>query len=301
VFDFRYHVASLAAVFIALVIGILVGVGIAGRGVVDKADRQIYQKEIKQLQDDLAEDDAHVKSLEEKQQATATLVQKAYPALMAGRLAGKRVAVLVIGRDDGSTGASVERALRDAGAVGVVRYRALKVPIDAATLGAPLRGHKLLAAYAGEAKLGRLGDELVRELVDGGKTPLWDALSPLLVEERRDAGSGPADAVVLIRAVEPQGGDTGRLLTSIYDSLASTGVPSVGVEATGSDPSAIPAFMRADLSTVDDVDEPLGRLALVLLLAGDGEGNFGLGKTSAPDGVLPPVVPLEPATTTTGA
>ena len=36
-FDFRYHVASLVAVFLALVIGILVGVGIADRGVREEA------------------------------------------------------------------------------------------------------------------------------------------------------------------------------------------------------------------------------------------------------------------------
>jgi len=36
-FDLRYHVASLTAVFLALVIGILVGVGIADRGLVDRA------------------------------------------------------------------------------------------------------------------------------------------------------------------------------------------------------------------------------------------------------------------------
>jgi len=41
--------------------------------------------------------------------------------------------------------------------------------------------------------------------------------------------------------------------------------------------------------------------ALALLLAGGTEGNFGLGKEAAPDGLLPPIVPLEPAVTTTGA
>ena len=35
-FDLRYHVASLAAVFVALIIGILVGVGISDRGLVDR-------------------------------------------------------------------------------------------------------------------------------------------------------------------------------------------------------------------------------------------------------------------------
>ena len=39
-FDLRYHVASLAAVFLALLIGILVGVGISDRGLVDRAKYQ---------------------------------------------------------------------------------------------------------------------------------------------------------------------------------------------------------------------------------------------------------------------
>ena len=45
-FDLRYHVASLAAVFLALVIGILVGVGIADRGYVDKAQRGLLEQRI---------------------------------------------------------------------------------------------------------------------------------------------------------------------------------------------------------------------------------------------------------------
>jgi len=37
-FDLRYHVASLAAVFVALLIGILVGVAMSGK--VDDAEKQ---------------------------------------------------------------------------------------------------------------------------------------------------------------------------------------------------------------------------------------------------------------------
>ena len=42
-FDLRYHVASLAAVFLALVIGILVGVGLTRGGFVSKAERGALQ------------------------------------------------------------------------------------------------------------------------------------------------------------------------------------------------------------------------------------------------------------------
>ena len=55
--DFRYHVASLAAVFFALVLGIVVGVGISGRGFVDKSERQKLENRIDRLQvraDDLS-------------------------------------------------------------------------------------------------------------------------------------------------------------------------------------------------------------------------------------------------------
>ena len=45
-FDLRYHVASLAAVFLALVIGILVGVGISSGGFVQKGERRILNDKI---------------------------------------------------------------------------------------------------------------------------------------------------------------------------------------------------------------------------------------------------------------
>jgi hypothetical protein len=299
VFDFRYHVASLAAVFLALVIGILVGVGVSGRGLVDKSERKILQNQIAQLQSDLGGANAQVGQLEQQQQATRTLVQQAYPALMAGRLAGAQVAVLVVGRDDGATGAAVQQALDDAGGA-VVRYRAIRVPIDPETLTAPLAKHKQLLRWAAPARIGDAGRELGLELVRGGKTPLWDALSGQLVDERRGTSTAPASAVVVIRTAAPQGGATSHFLVGLYSGLGGADVPAVGVEVEGASPTAIPAFTRSGLSTVDDVDQPLGRLALALLLEGVDTGHFGVGAKMAPDGLLPAIPPLAPSTTTAG-
>jgi len=296
-FDFRYHVASLAAVFIALVIGILVGVGISGRGFVDKSERKILNRNIEQLQNDLDLAQTRLGQLDSQQEATKTLVQQTYPALMAGRLEGKRLAVVVIGRDDGSTGTSVEQALRDAGADDIARYRALKVPVDPVALRGPLAARRQLARYAGSRNLGSLGEALADELVRGGPTPLWDAVSGQLVEELRGTARGPVDGAVVIRAVAPQTGPTARFLNGLYRGLASSGVPAVGVESQGAQPTAVQAFTRADLSTVDNVDTPLGRLALVLLLGGSTPGHYGVGALRASSGLLPPIAPLVPTTT----
>ena len=52
-FDLRYHVASLTAVFLALVIGILVGVGLADRGLFDQAKKSLLERRVTQLQTQL--------------------------------------------------------------------------------------------------------------------------------------------------------------------------------------------------------------------------------------------------------
>ena len=54
-FDFRYHVASLTAVFLALVIGILVGVGTADRGLLDQAKKTLLESRVAQLRTQLDE------------------------------------------------------------------------------------------------------------------------------------------------------------------------------------------------------------------------------------------------------
>ena len=70
-------------------------------------------------------------------------------------------------------------------------------------------------------------------------------------------------------------------------------MPAVGTEASGTSPSAIPAFSLAGLSTVDSVDTSAGRLGLVLLLAGARAGSYGVGET-ADDGMLPSIPPRQP-------
>ena len=154
-----------------------------------------------------------------------------------------------------------------------------------------MSAHSELGGYVGEAQLGNVGRDLGRELAAGGETPLWDALEDEIVEERVGSLAEPVDAVVVLRTAEPQEGPSSRLLAGLYQGLGSAGVPVVGVEPTRVEQSAMPVFQRHGLSTVDGVDEELGKLALVLLLAGGDRGDYGL-RDTAEDGILPPIEPL---------
>jgi hypothetical protein len=291
VFDIRYHVASLAAVFLMLVVGILIGVGISGRGFVDDAERDRLNGKITQLQEQVDAANADVDDLERRQKAAEDFVKGAYPALVENRLAGKRVAVLVLGSVD-QTLSFVQRALEDSGAR-LVRMRAVTLPLRLQSVEAALNAKPELGGYVGDDQLGNVGRDLGRELVAGGETPLWDALAGEIVEERSDFGdkADPADGVVVIRTAEPQGGESSRFLAGLYRGPGSTGVPVVGVEPSRVEQSAIPVFQRHSLSTVDGIDTDLGRLALVLLLAGPEAGDYGI-RDTADDGILPPIEPL---------
>lgn len=289
-FDFRYHLVSLTAVFLALVIGILVGIGISGRGFVDQAERKRLNREIEELRTQLAAQTERAGALRRREQAEQDVVEASYPVLVEGRLAAKRIAVLFVGSNDQPFAFAVGRAARDAGGQ-VSRSRALRVPIDAAAVEKKLAAVPTLAGYVGDAQLPNLGRDLGRELVQGGETPLWDALAGVLVEEQSGAPLLPADGVVVLRTAAPQQGPTAVFLAGLYAGLATAGVPAVGVEGAESDPSAVPVFARARLSTVDGIETPPGRLALVLLLAGGEPGNYGVEQT-ATDGILPPLEPL---------
>jgi Copper transport outer membrane protein, MctB len=293
VFDFRYHVVSLAAVFVALVIGIVVGLGLSGRGFIDDAERTNLNDRISELTAQRDQARTQSEAATRRQAAMEDYAADTYPALVTGRLKDANVAVLFVGPVDG-TGEAVSQAVGDAGGR-VVRVRAVRVPVDQKAVVDALAANPLFRArYDEPGELDNLGRDLAQELSLGGRTPLWDALGGLLVEEREGSSTAPADAIVVVRSVPPQRGPTKEFLSGLYRGVARTGLPAVGVQVAAPEQSAIPAFARNGLSTVDSVDTGAGRLALVLVLAGAARGHFGV-EESATDGVLPPLPAAAPA------
>ena len=126
-FDLRYHVASLVAVFVALIVGILVGVGLAGSGVTKKADLKAAQFQRDEANKKLDASRAQVADLQKTQKA----FQDAYPAVMRNLLTERRIGVLYIGSVDSGVNKSIADTLQDAGAGQATRMLSLSVPVDA--------------------------------------------------------------------------------------------------------------------------------------------------------------------------
>ena len=110
-----------------------------------------------------------------------------------GRLKGKRVAVLFVGPIDRGVSFAIGKAVRDAGGA-VVRTRSIGVPIDAPAVQDALRRLPAFRRLQGADHLDDLGNALADELAAGGKTPLWDALGEVIVQEREGYRRRPPDS-----------------------------------------------------------------------------------------------------------
>jgi hypothetical protein len=305
-FDFRYHLVSLAAVFIALAVGILLGAAISGK--LGDAEDALMKDRLASVNDQLAQEQARSDLVEQRSDAAQELLSGAYPSLMDGKLDGKGYTVLFLGPVDGGVRSAVERTLSDAGAGSPVRLVALDTPIDPDELDAKLNGDDQLARYAQSGgDFGDLGEALGRDLVQGDGTPLWTSLSSSLIEERSGTTSSPVDGAVVVQTWQPPEteGDadeksktdaTQSLFEGLVRGLEGSGVPVVGVQTTSAEDD-LALFRQQGVSSVDDVDALAGRLALALLLAGGQPGQYGV-KDSATDGVAPPIESVP--TTTSG-
>jgi hypothetical protein len=289
--DFRYHALSLVAVFLALAIGIVLGVTI-GDSLVTDAERSLrgnLRADVEKAHGDLATARAQLG-------ARDRMLDQLYPNLVRSRLTGERVALI----SWGPLPSGVEGGVRDAISQSGGRLDSVAVfdkPLT--TLKGGLGNVDFGVTTADDASLKALGRNLALSLIEGGH------LSRTLREQSPDNFAGRlqrADAVAFYEAPKPTDGSDGAgvaeradgrartIEAAMLDELSRRTIAVVGVEQTTTDPSQISRYKSLKLSTTDAVDKSGGRIALVYLLAG-AKGSYGF-KPSAdkalPDQVLAP-------------
>jgi hypothetical protein len=285
----RYHVASLAAVFLALAIGILIGAEF-GDDVVSGAKKNLEES----LTGDLESARERSDELATELSRSEDFAERIYPALVEKRLAGSRVGVLGLGGLPDGVSSDIEDALDPSGArlvaVGVVRE-----PLDLGQLASELERTRFADIETNEDTVQALGTGVGRQLVLGG--PLLIRLRDQLFS-RSSGRFADLDGLIVVRAqpedLSPEERSaTGRLESGLLDGIEGTAVTAVGAEREDTDPSSIPQFEGASLPTVDNVDRVPGRVALVFALLG-AQGSFGSKETA--DQLLPDLLaPTPPA------
>lgn len=287
-FDYRYHALSLAAVLIALAVGVLLGVAIGDSNLVSSAKNGI----VSNLRSDVSGAQQQSAQLRAQLAARDTFENALYPFAVDGQLTSKTVGLLFLGGSSDQIGSLVREALTPAGSQ-LAMVGALREPLDLTAIGKAASGTQYTALASSPDLVKKFGMRVGIQLVNGGQ----------LVAKLRDrllssfnGQLGRLQGVVVVHA-DPSGLPPDQALavsdfeSGVMAGIAAAKVPAVGVEFTSSSPSQIPWFKSQDMASVDDLDTLAGRAALIFALAG-AHGSYGLKPTA--ESLLPHVVSPAP-------
>lgn len=278
-YNIRYHLASLVAVFLALALGLVLGGLVVQRGSFDRQQDALVEG----LRNEFTSLRAENRELASERDVLASFSTEMTDRWADGRLADRTVVVLTnAGRDDGL------RAARDAiesagGSVAVVTIARPGFGLDDEAIRERLGGEQAEAAEVRASLVASLAAEwlsvestrpVTAALVDTGSLVVSD-----LANDQRIFG------VVDISAPEGTSDEAGVELSA---ELARLGIPAVGAQTRGSDTGKAAAANQSDVAAIDTLGTVVGRYSLIALLTGAEPGYYGLASAAqAPFPQLP--------------
>lgn len=327
--DFRYHVVSIVAVFLALTVGLVLGASFLKPAAVDG-----LHTEISSLNQDKVTLEQQQRLLQTDNSRLGQYIDQTAPNLVNAQLAGESVAVVRIAGSDGPSTDAAVALLRQAGANITADVTVTTEFTDSARTSELTQ---LVEQYtpAGERPLtgGTLGQamNLLRDalaaptgsasaLVGAPHTGMSDAeaattlqalsaagMITITTPPRATAAAGPDVAFIaaptgsvtarqggayLALAADLRADDIGSVVGGIPSAAAGGGL----IAATLADRTA-----AKEVSTVDDLDQTVGQVAVVFAAYQEAAGQNGsaghYGLTGTTDGLLPklPALPTPSA------
>jgi copper transport outer membrane protein MctB len=286
IINFRYHVVSLVAVFLALGTGALVGSSFISRGTV-----AVLQASLRKLDASNRNLIDEVRDLKNQRGTLQDFVQSSEAFVVQGRLKDRPVVLVSIDTTPDDLSDAVSQTLVAAGArvQGSVQ---LSSKLDfsnqarreraAQVLGAPSADPDVLARFLVNGLVASLSGQapgMVSKLVEGGLASVREVSGgkPQALGSLAAPGS---TVIVLGGAAKARTELDQRVAGPLAQSLAALeGSPVlVGVAEPGPGPfQVMPRLRGANLRlvTADGIDEPMGRIQLVLGLQAAAAGRFG--------------------------
>jgi hypothetical protein len=269
-FDIRYHLFYLCAIFLMMGFGILIGEAVYPHQAKAQANT------LKMLRKEATQAVQISETAQQQFQLTQGAIDALRPALVRNKLAGKRVTILLTG-DYPDAAQSAANALTDAGA----SIAATVTFTDTwSTLSAPASGQALhsLALLLTQGTANSAQNQLERDTLETqGLINVNGELSKpvglfVLVGGYSDPSADPSAPLDIGLANQIQSASQGSAVI-------------VGCEPLDATVSVMQAYQDDNLPTVDCIDQPLGELDLPFALHGQPD-SYGLTSTAARQ--LPP-------------
>lgn len=263
--DVRYHMVSLAAVFLSLSIGMLIG-GLF----LQATPEETQQRLVRRIQEDLAritaESDRNRRDFERMEQAIRSLA----PRLVGERLKARRVAVVQTGDDDSALGDTL-KALRGAGAeavsVTIVTNRWLELSDEA-------KERVIRDIRALKPNLPDDFTAVVKALANGvalfGYNRAVETLQRVgLVRTSGDYTLPCRYVVVVGGSLSPESPRAVEIDRPLIQQWQSVGIEVIAAERRDCVTSHVPVYRETGISSVDCIDTALGQVILPFLFGAE--------------------------------
>lgn len=289
--NFRYHIVSLVAVFLALAVGVVVGTTALNGPITDG-----LRKQVDSLGQQRATLTDQVNQLKAQTAGSNAFAQRYGPQIIKGQLSGKQV--LIMGMP-GAAPSVKDAVAQDIGAAGGTVSGRIQMAADYFN---PARAADIRSLVTngtqptgltlpGTDDAGQLGGALLSYVLTGkgNATDITRTLAAFSTLQMLSVEGGgtvqPANMVVVVSAGAPTDPTVGRnqftLISKLQNASATVVVAGDSTANTG---SGLIRLVRADptannaISTVDNADTALGQLAAVLALRAPTPGAYGTGK-----------------------
>ena len=285
-YNLRYHIASLVAVFFALAVGLLLGTVVAERGMLDDQGVALVQG-LQTRFDEISAKNEELEACLERDRAFATYV---VGPLTAEKLSGMNIAI-ISPPDGADTIEAASVAVEQAGGT------AITVTLGTPALGLEQSEPEALAgllqlqgpeiASPGEDLVDQVADVLAAEWREGDARPLTELLvTNGLMAVESAPGTVTIDAVVVV------GGEDGTcdpVARALARRFVDNEARAVGVELSLKQDGVAATCSGDGLPAVDHLAMPQGRYSFIAILAGLADGYYGTGEDV--DGFYPPMTP----------
>lgn len=290
--NIRYYVLTIAAIFMALGIGIFIGFMLDGQKVFseqqDTIINQLEQK-FKDIQTENSNLKDNVQSLNKQLDYMNQYNKIVFPELVKGRLNGVKVAIIETNNDFIYPG--LRNALMKAGATisSITIFKDNLNDLDESDKTDLLNN---LSKY-GNVDSNHLVESLSQKLTD----VIISGQDAELITYLKDKGyidftgtPGNTDFIVLAGGSNVKNNNLNIVDIPIIRQAKILNVPIVGVEQSDVKYSYMDAYRKQHLSTVDNIDTVIGQTSLIMVMQGK-DGNYGIkpGDTSfMPDSFIEP-------------
>jgi hypothetical protein len=281
-FDMRYHIASLVAVFLALTVGLLLGSVIVDKGMLAKQQEQL----VASIKSDVDRVTQENKNMQAELAKIKGYQEQIVTAAIKNRLSEQTVLVVTFTPEQQETYQQIAKAIIEAGG----QVQQLKVDLAkldfnnkeltsrlwtsfnssetaTATVTAPPDFENKFWTRFGEELTGNATSTLLNALLKEGAVEL-------------DLTKVPYKNIVVVAAAKEQTSNRDLLLIEALKNKPQLS-RLLGVETAAQKPSRAAAYKLKEISTIDNIDESPGRISLILLLQNpDLKGNFGIKATA---------------------